>query len=83
MEVSAGYARNYLIPGKLAISTRGKQYNSLRQQNKDVSSVLYDDKSQSASVVDIERLEAEKKWRQLNSLIKRLTTTTLVRIRNS
>jgi len=86
-KVNHGYARNYLVPNKLAAVRRGKQAGSIVgiQEQSNTSSataaVAGGATAPSAALSEEEReklLVAQQK-RRLESAVKKLTTQTLVR----
>jgi ribosomal protein L9 len=90
-KVNHGYARNYLVPNKLAVVRRGKQAGSVdgiqEQSNTSSSSssaamaAAGGASTPSAALTEEERekLLVAKQKRSLESAVKKLTTQTLVR----
>jgi ribosomal protein L9 len=91
-KVNHGYARNYLIPNKLAAVRRGKQSGSVAdiQEYSNASSISAAATAASGGVAasgalneeEREKLMVAQQRRRLESAVKKLTTQTLVRPRS-
>jgi ribosomal protein L9 len=82
-KVNHGYARNYLIPNKLAAVRRGKQAGSVAavQVESSIASAATGGAPSSAlTEEEREKLVVAQQRRRLESAVKKLTTQTLVRI---
>lgn len=81
VKVNHGYARNFLVPNKLAAVRRGKQSGSvagLEDTAAEASAARASVPSSALSEEDRKQHQLESQRRQLALVVKKLTTQTLV-----
>ena len=88
VKVNHGYARNFLVPNRLAAVRRGKQSGSVSGMDNaaatpEAAAARPSVPSSALSKEERKQLQLEQERRQLAVVIKKLTTQTLVSIKNS
>lgn len=77
-KVHHGYARNFLIPNKLAAIRRGKQAGSIEGMHRDDTTPSLSSKGRSVSEEEAQLQADAVERKKLATVIKKLTTTPVV-----